>query len=140
MMGSDNPEKGEAPIIIGMADSAMHMYRAAIAALPDDHDADFHSRAEVILTGFRKLGERLTGARSRSGAPTRGDPRAQRSSSTVRRPDGTRRDRTGVHAGPAALRGAAPRQAFGAGDGQWSGRASCGPAGCSGKRRDPTRG
>ena len=65
-MGSDNPEKGEAPIIIGMADSAMHMYRAAIAALPDDHDVDFHSRAEVILTGLRKLRKTLTDAGSRS--------------------------------------------------------------------------
>jgi hypothetical protein len=66
MMGSDNPEKGEAPIIIGMADSAMHMYRAAIAALPDDHDVDFHSRAEVILTGLRKLRKTLTDAATRS--------------------------------------------------------------------------
>jgi hypothetical protein len=66
MMGSDNPEKGEAPIIIGMADSAMHMYRAAIASLPDDHDVDFHSRAEVILTGLRKLRKTLTDAGSRS--------------------------------------------------------------------------
>jgi hypothetical protein len=65
MDNPDKPDKGEAPIIVGMADAAMHMYRAAIAALPDDHDVDFHSRAEVILSGLRKLRKTLTDAASR---------------------------------------------------------------------------
>jgi hypothetical protein len=65
-MAIDNPDEGEAPIIVGMADAAMHMYTAAITALPDDHDADFHPRAGVILAGLRKLRKTLTDAATRS--------------------------------------------------------------------------
>jgi hypothetical protein len=65
-MAIDNPDEGEAPIIVGMADAAMHMYTAAIVALPDDHDADFHPRADVILSGLRKLRKTLTDAAARS--------------------------------------------------------------------------
>jgi hypothetical protein len=65
-MAKDNPDEGEAPIIFGMADAAMHMYDSAIAALPDDDDDDFRSRADVILTGLRKLQRTLTDAATRS--------------------------------------------------------------------------
>jgi hypothetical protein len=65
-MAKDNPDEGEAPIIGGMADAAMHMYAAAIAALPDDDDDDFRPRVEVILTGLRKLQKTLTDAAARN--------------------------------------------------------------------------
>ena len=38
-----------------MADAAMHMYSAAIDALPDAHDPEFPHRAGIILAGLRKL-------------------------------------------------------------------------------------
>jgi hypothetical protein len=65
-MAIDNPDEGEAPIIVGMADAAMHMYIAAIAALPDDHDGDFQPQADVILSGLRKLRKTLTDAAARN--------------------------------------------------------------------------
>jgi hypothetical protein len=65
-MAKDHPDEGEAPIIGGMADAAMHMYAAAIAALPDDDDDDFRPRVEVILTGLRKLQKTLTDAAARN--------------------------------------------------------------------------
>lgn len=44
----------------------MHMYGSAIASLPDPSDADFHQRADVILSGLRKLQSTLTTAAARS--------------------------------------------------------------------------
>lgn len=65
-MTKENPDEGEAPIIFGMADAAMHMYVSAIAALPSDDDGDFRPRVEVILSGLRKLRKTLTDASARS--------------------------------------------------------------------------
>lgn len=60
------PDEGEAPIIVGLAEAAMHMYTSAIDALPDSRDAEFHPRADVILAGLRKLQTSLTTGADRS--------------------------------------------------------------------------
>ena len=60
------PDDGEAPAIVGAADAAMHMFGAAIEALPDQKDGTFVKRADVILTGLRKLEASLSLAASRS--------------------------------------------------------------------------
>ena len=44
----------------------MHMYAAAIDALPDPSDPEFPDRAGVILSGLRKLQDSLADAGSRS--------------------------------------------------------------------------
>jgi hypothetical protein len=44
----------------------MHMYTAAIDALPFQEDRKFHKRAEVVLEGMRKLRTALTDAASTS--------------------------------------------------------------------------
>jgi Arc/MetJ-type ribon-helix-helix transcriptional regulator len=62
----NNPDHGEANIIVGMAEAAMHMYTSAIDSLPNDGDMEFPSRAEVILSGMRKLQGTLTEAAARS--------------------------------------------------------------------------
>ncbi len=49
-----------------MADAAMHMYSAAIEALPDPSDPDYPDRAGVVLAGLRKLQKALTEAADRS--------------------------------------------------------------------------
>jgi hypothetical protein len=59
-------DDGEAPVIVGMADAAMHMYTAAIDSLPDTGDPEFAGRAAVILSGLRKLQTSLTQAAGRS--------------------------------------------------------------------------
>jgi hypothetical protein len=61
-----NPDEGEANIIVGMAEAAMHMYRSAIDSLHGDGDMEFPGRAEVILSGLRKLQGTLTEAAARS--------------------------------------------------------------------------
>ena len=58
------PNDGEAPVIVGLSDAAMHMYAAAIDALPDPGDPDFADRASVILSGLRKLQDSLADAAS----------------------------------------------------------------------------
>src|ERR1700743_2587452 len=65
-MGKENPDEGEASIIVGMAEAERHMSSSPIAALPDDDDDDFRPRAEVILAGLRKLQKTLTDAAKRS--------------------------------------------------------------------------
>ncbi|MCW2655126.1 MAG: hypothetical protein QOE41_3446 [Mycobacterium sp.] len=65
-MGKNDPDSGEANIIVGMADAAMHMYTSAIDSLPTDGDMEFPHRVEVILSGLRKLQTTLTDAASRS--------------------------------------------------------------------------
>jgi hypothetical protein len=60
------PNDGEAPVIVGLADAAMHMYAAAIDALPDAGDPEFGDRAGVILAGLRKLQGSLSDAAGRS--------------------------------------------------------------------------
>lgn len=59
---------GEAPVIVGMSDAAMHMYDVAIDALPDAQDPEFADRAGVILVGLRKLIGSLTDAAGRGRA------------------------------------------------------------------------
>ena len=65
-MANGTPDEGEAPIIVGVADAAMHMYSAAIESLPDPSDGEFASRAGVVLSGLRKLEKALSQAASRS--------------------------------------------------------------------------
>ena len=54
-MGQPVPQEGEASVIVSLAEAAMHMYTAAIDALPFPDDKKFHTRADVVLTGMRKL-------------------------------------------------------------------------------------
>jgi hypothetical protein len=54
-VADSTPNDGEAPVIVGMADAAMHMYSAAIDTLADAHDPEFPHRAGIILAGLRKL-------------------------------------------------------------------------------------
>src|SRR5271166_1243058 len=62
------PDDGEAPVIVSLADAAMHMYTAAIESLPHSDDSEFQHRAGVVLAGLRKLKTGLTeaGRRGRS--------------------------------------------------------------------------
>jgi hypothetical protein len=60
------PNDGEAPVIVGLSDAAMHMYAAAIDTLPDPGDPQYPDRAGVILAGLRKLQDSLADAASRS--------------------------------------------------------------------------
>src|SRR6185312_7922878 len=61
-VADSTPNDGEAPVIVGMADAAMHMYSAAI----DAHDPEFPHRAGIILAGLRKLQSSLSEAACRS--------------------------------------------------------------------------
>jgi hypothetical protein len=65
-MGEFDPHEGEAQTIVNLAEAAMHMYRAAIDSLPFPEDKKFQKRAEVVLTGMRKLRAALTEAASYS--------------------------------------------------------------------------
>jgi hypothetical protein len=65
-MGEFDPTEGEAQTIVNLAEAAMHMYRAAIDSLPFPEDKKFQKRAEVVLTGMRKLRAALTEAASHS--------------------------------------------------------------------------
>jgi hypothetical protein len=65
-MGQFDKHEGEAQTIVSLADAAMHMYRAAIDSLPFPEDKKFQKRAEVVLTGLRKLRAALTEAASHS--------------------------------------------------------------------------
>ena len=49
-----------------MSDAAMHMYSAAIDALPDPGDPEYPHRAGIILAGLRKLQASLSDAAGRS--------------------------------------------------------------------------
>lgn len=60
------PNDGEAPVIVGMADAAMHMYAAAIDALPDPADPEYPEQVGVVLAGLRKLQGALAQAATRS--------------------------------------------------------------------------
>jgi ribosome-binding protein aMBF1 (putative translation factor) len=64
----ETPDDGEAPVIVSMAEAAMHMYSDAIESLPDSGDSEFPRRAEVILAGLRKLQSALSEAARRSRA------------------------------------------------------------------------
>jgi hypothetical protein len=65
-MAEFDKHEGEAQTIVSLADAAMHMYRAAIDSLPFPEDKKFQKRAEVVLTGLRKLRAALTEAASHS--------------------------------------------------------------------------
>jgi hypothetical protein len=67
-MAEPLPDDGEAPVIVGLAEAGMHMYTAAIEALPDSEDSEFPQRAAVILVGLRKLQTSLTEAAGRGRA------------------------------------------------------------------------
>jgi hypothetical protein len=80
-MGEFNRNEGEAQVIVNLAEAAMHMYRAAIDSLPFPEDKKFQKRAEVVLTGMRKLRAALTEAASHS----RPSPTVMMALSDVRR-------------------------------------------------------
>ena len=65
-MGEFDQYEGEAQTIVNLAEAAMHMYKAAIDSLPFPEDKKFQKRAEVVLTGMRKLRAALTEAASHS--------------------------------------------------------------------------
>ena len=65
-MGESAQNEGEAPVIVSLAEAAMHMYTAAIDSLPFPEDKKFHKRADVVLSGLRKLRAALTEAAGRS--------------------------------------------------------------------------
>jgi hypothetical protein len=56
--------EADSSIIVNLSEAAMHMYTAAIDALPFPEDKKFHKRADVVLSGMRKLREALTEAAS----------------------------------------------------------------------------
>jgi hypothetical protein len=60
------PQEGESSVIVSLSDAAMHMYTAAIDALPFPEDKKFHKRADVVLSGMRKLKSGLTDGANRS--------------------------------------------------------------------------
>lgn len=60
-MGKAAPQD-DSSIIVSLSEAAMHMYGAAIDALPFAEDKKFHKRADVVLEGMRKLRAALTEA------------------------------------------------------------------------------
>jgi transcriptional regulator with XRE-family HTH domain len=68
-MGQPMPPQGDSSIIVSLSEAAMHMYAAAIDALPFPEDKKFHKRADVVLAGMRKLRAALTEA-ARSSRPS----------------------------------------------------------------------
>jgi len=65
-MGQPAPQEGESSVIVSLSEAAMHMHSAAIDALPVPEDETFHKRADVVLSGMRKLRAALTEAACRS--------------------------------------------------------------------------
>jgi hypothetical protein len=59
-------QEGDSSIIVDLSEAAMHMYTAAIDALPFQEDKKFHRRADVVLSGMRKLRAALADAASTS--------------------------------------------------------------------------
>jgi hypothetical protein len=69
-MGQPAPNEGESSVIVSLSEAAMHMHTAAIDALPLPEDETFHKRADVVLSGMRKLRTALTeAARRRRSSP-----------------------------------------------------------------------
>jgi hypothetical protein len=60
-MGPAAPQD-DSSIIVSLSEAAMHMYSAAIDALPFAEDKKFHKRADVVLEGLRKLRAALADA------------------------------------------------------------------------------
>jgi hypothetical protein len=65
-MGQPAPHEGESSVIVSLSEAAMHMYTAAIDSLPFPEDKKFHKRADVVLSGMRKLRSALSDAANRS--------------------------------------------------------------------------
>ncbi len=65
-MAESASHEGDSSIIVSLSEAAMHMYTAAIDALPFVEDKKFHKRADVVLSGMRKLRTALTDAASSS--------------------------------------------------------------------------
>ena len=65
-MGQPESHERDSSIIVDLSEAAMHMYAAAIDALPFAEDRKFHKRADVVLSGMRKLRAALTDAASTS--------------------------------------------------------------------------
>jgi hypothetical protein len=65
-MAQPASQEGDSAIIVDLSEAAMHMYTAAIDALPFQEDRKFHTRADVVLSGLRKLRAALTDAASTS--------------------------------------------------------------------------
>jgi hypothetical protein len=65
-MAQPASQDGDSSIIVDLSEAAMHMYTAAIDALPFAEDKKFHKRADVVLSGMRKLRAALTDAASTS--------------------------------------------------------------------------
>ncbi|KWX26003.1 MULTISPECIES: forkhead-associated protein [Mycolicibacterium] len=63
-MGQNASLEGDSSVIVSLSEAAMHMYSAAIDALPFPEDKKFHKRADVVLSGMRKLRAALTEAAS----------------------------------------------------------------------------
>ena len=59
-------QEGESSVIVSLSDAAMHMYTAAIDALPFPEDKKFHKRADIVLSGMRKLRAGLAEGANRS--------------------------------------------------------------------------
>jgi transcriptional regulator with XRE-family HTH domain len=64
-MEQATPQEGESSVIVSLSEAAMHMHIAAIDALPQPEDESFHKRADVVLSGMRKLRTALTEAACR---------------------------------------------------------------------------
>jgi transcriptional regulator with XRE-family HTH domain len=60
------PDEGESSVIVSLSEASMHMYTVAIDALPFPEDKKFHTRADVVLSGLRKLRAALTEAAARN--------------------------------------------------------------------------
>ena len=65
-MAQPASQAGDSAIIVDLSEAAMHMYTAAIDALPFAEDKKFHKRADIVLSGMRKLRAALTDAASTS--------------------------------------------------------------------------
>ncbi|MFN6551834.1 XRE family transcriptional regulator [Mycolicibacterium septicum] len=63
-MGQNATLEGDSAVIVSLSEAAMHMYSAAIDALPFPEDKKFHKRADVVLSGLRKLRASLSEAAS----------------------------------------------------------------------------
>ena len=66
----NDTREGESSVIVSLSEAAMHMYTAAIDALPVPDDEAFHARAEVVLSGLRKLRSGLAEAAGRNRSTT----------------------------------------------------------------------
>ncbi len=90
-VADSTPNDGEAPVIVGMADAAMHMYSAAIDALPDAQ----RPRVRPPRRHHPCRAPQTPGLTVGSGGPQPGHPvghrRAQWCAAPLRRADGDRR-------------------------------------------------